>query len=86
MSTKPESIKALAMKVLRRKEGECNRCPTQHVEVGQQLGHSSVCFHCHGGRSCRCIVCGHYATGLKWVAGDCIACRGTGTIRRGMVQ
>jgi hypothetical protein len=81
MSTKPESIKSLALKVLRDSGSTKADCPTKVAGVGQPVGQLQVCWHCHGSKACRCIVCGAYAHALQWVAGDCICCKGQGAVR-----
>ena len=43
-----------------------------------ESSHAEVCFHCKGQKSCQCALCAVPARQMKWTAGECAACKGTG--------
>ena len=52
----------------------------------QECSSAEECWHCHGTKLCRCIVCAVPGPGREWIAGQCGSCLGTGLLARGVVQ
>ena len=43
-----------------------------------ETGTAEVCWHCGGGKACRCALCAIPGAGTGWGEGQCRACMGSG--------
>ena len=64
---KPKILAALSSKARVRGRDET-------VEAGE----AEVCWHCGGGKACRCALCAIPAPAMGWGEGQCRACMGSG--------